>query len=80
MADKLIPNLQEELKKYLDNLKQELVEKITSNDLVQQVVKVGDRFDRLQERIKGFAIVGGLLYFLLFLLLIYLIYLVNMKK
>jgi hypothetical protein len=80
MADKLIPNLQEELKTYLNDLKQELIEKFTSNDLIQQVVKVGDRFERFQERIKGFAIVGGLLYLLLFILLIYLIYLVNMKK
>jgi hypothetical protein len=84
MADKIIPNLlnPEELRTYFDRLKQELVEKFTSNDLVQQIVKVKENFETFESRVKGYAIIGGLLYLLLLILLFFIIYLLltNLKK
>lgn len=84
MADKIIPNLlnPDELKNYFNQLKQELVEKFTSNDLVQQVVKVSDNLENFQNRLKGYAVVGGLLYLLILILLFYIVYLLitNLKK
>jgi hypothetical protein len=83
MADKIIPNLlnPEELRSYLDRLKQELVEKFTSNDLVQEIVKVGDKIKTVENRLTGYGIVVVLLYVLILILLFYIVYLLlNLKK
>jgi hypothetical protein len=69
----------DELKSYLERLKQELVEKFTSNDIVQQIVKVNDVIKNFENKIKGYSIIAGLLYLLVVLLLFYIIYLISKK-
>jgi hypothetical protein len=69
----------EQLQTYLESQKNEILEKVQNNPITNITQNLTDRVNTMVERIKGYSLMGGLLYVLLLILLFYIIYLVSKK-